>query len=117
MSVKNNGIALAAAAAVGVTLGALGPVVESLLNDAVVSDAKIVAFDKAGRSVMFVTVAVDGGAAQARVVADTSGNVRVFGNAAAAVAALKRAEPSEIAEIPGVGPKLAATIHSHLSAR
>ena len=48
MSVKNNGIALAAAAAVGVTLGALGPVVESLLNDAVVSDAKIVAFDKAG---------------------------------------------------------------------
>ena len=105
MSVKNNGIALAAAAAVGVTLGALGPVVESILNDAVVSDAKIVAFDKAGRSVMFVTVSVGGAPAQTRVVADSSGNVRLFGNAASAVAALKRAAPAAVATYtPFVAP-------------
>ena len=104
MSVKNNGIALAAAAAVGVTLGALGPVVESLLNDAVVSDAKIVAFDKAGRSVMFVGVSVGGGPVQTRVVADSSGNVRLFGNAASAVAALKRAAPAAATYTPFVAP-------------
>ena len=123
MSVKNNGIALAAAAAVGVTLGPLGPVVESLLNDAVVSDAKIVAFDKAGRSVMFVTVAVDGGAPQARVVADSSGNVRVFGNAAAAVAALKRAAPAAVATYTPyvapatVGDPIKALIAKHKAAK
>ena len=123
MSVKNNGIAIAAAVAVGVTLGALGPVVESLLNDAVVSNAKIVAFDKAGRSVMFVTVAVDGGAPQTRVVADSSGNVRVFGNAAAAVAALKRAAPAAVATYTPyvapatVGDPIKALIAKHKAAK
>lgn len=37
--------------------------------------------------------------------------LRHFGS----VAALKRATPAEIEELPGVGPKLAATIHSHLA--
>lgn len=36
--------------------------------------------------------------------------LRHFGS----VAALKRATPEQIAELPGVGPKLAASIHSHL---
>lgn len=36
--------------------------------------------------------------------------LRHFGS----VAALKRATPEEIEELPGVGPKLAASIHSHL---
>lgn len=37
--------------------------------------------------------------------------LRHFGS----VAALKRATPEEIEELPGVGPKLAASIHAHLS--
>ena len=37
--------------------------------------------------------------------------LRHFGS----VTALKRATPEEIAELPGVGPKLAAAIHAHLS--
>ena len=37
--------------------------------------------------------------------------LRHFGS----VAALKRATPDEITELPGVGPKLAAAIHAHLS--
>jgi excinuclease ABC subunit C len=37
--------------------------------------------------------------------------LRHFGS----VAALKRATPAEISELPGVGPKLAAAIHAHLS--
>jgi excinuclease ABC subunit C len=37
--------------------------------------------------------------------------LRHFGS----VAALKRATPDEIAELPGVGPKLAASIHAHLA--
>lgn len=37
--------------------------------------------------------------------------LRHFGS----VAALKRATPAEIEELPGVGPKLAASIHAHLS--
>jgi excinuclease ABC subunit C len=37
--------------------------------------------------------------------------LRHFGS----VAALKRATPEEITELPGVGPKLAAAIHAHLS--
>ena len=36
--------------------------------------------------------------------------LRHFGS----VAALKRATPEEITELPGVGPKLAAAIHAHL---
>lgn len=39
--------------------------------------------------------------------------LRHFGS----VSALKKATPDEIAELPGVGPKLAASIHSHLSDR
>ena len=39
--------------------------------------------------------------------------LRHFGS----VAALKRATPAEISELPGVGPKLAASIHAHLSSR
>ncbi|GAA2992723.1 excinuclease ABC subunit C [Microbacterium terrae] len=37
--------------------------------------------------------------------------LRHFGS----VAALKRATPDEISELPGVGPKLAAAVHAHLS--
>lgn len=37
--------------------------------------------------------------------------LRHFGS----VSALKKATPEEIAELPGVGPKLATTIHAHLS--
>lgn len=37
--------------------------------------------------------------------------LRHFGS----VSALKKATPQEISELPGVGPKLAASIHSHLS--
>ncbi|KQZ84053.1 excinuclease ABC subunit C [Microbacterium sp. Root166] len=37
--------------------------------------------------------------------------LRHFGS----VAALKQATPAEMSELPGVGPKLAAAIHSHLS--
>ncbi len=37
--------------------------------------------------------------------------LRHFGS----VSALRKASPEEIAELPGVGPKLAAAIHSHLS--
>ena len=37
--------------------------------------------------------------------------LRHFGS----VAALKRATPEQIAELPGVGPKLAASIHAHLA--
>jgi excinuclease ABC subunit C len=37
--------------------------------------------------------------------------LRHFGS----VAALKRATPAEIAELPGIGPKLAAAVHAHLS--
>ncbi len=37
--------------------------------------------------------------------------LRRFGS----VAALKQATPAEMAELPGVGPKLAAAIHAHLS--
>jgi excinuclease ABC subunit C len=37
--------------------------------------------------------------------------LRHFGS----VAALRKATPEEIAELPGVGPKLAAAIHAHLS--
>ena len=37
--------------------------------------------------------------------------LRHFGS----VAALKRATPEEIRELPGIGPKLAAAIHAHLS--
>lgn len=37
--------------------------------------------------------------------------LRHFGS----VAALKRATPEEISELPGIGPKLAAAIHAHLS--
>lgn len=39
--------------------------------------------------------------------------LRHFGS----VAALRKATPDEIAELPGVGPKLAASIHSHLADR
>ncbi|MBD3940801.1 excinuclease ABC subunit UvrC [Microbacterium sp. NEAU-LLC] len=38
--------------------------------------------------------------------------LRHFGS----VAALKKATPEEIAELPGVGPKLAAAVHAHLAA-
>jgi excinuclease ABC subunit C len=38
--------------------------------------------------------------------------LRHFGS----VAALKKATPDEIAELPGVGPKLAAAVHTHLAA-
>jgi excinuclease ABC subunit C len=37
--------------------------------------------------------------------------LRHFGS----VSALKRATPEEIAQLPGVGPKLAAAIHAHLA--
>jgi excinuclease ABC subunit C len=37
--------------------------------------------------------------------------LRHFGS----VAALKKATPQEITELPGVGPKLAAAIHDHLT--
>ncbi|MFT4230416.1 MAG: excinuclease ABC subunit UvrC [Microbacterium sp.] len=37
--------------------------------------------------------------------------LRHFGS----VAALRRATPEEIAELPGIGPKLAATVHAHLA--
>lgn len=123
MSVKNNGIAATAAAAVGVTMGALGPVVESLLNDATVTGAKIVAFDKAGRSVMFVNVQVGEGTAQERPVADSAGNVRLFGNAASAVSALKRAAPAAVATYTPfvapatVGDPIKALINRHKSAK
>nr|BFF11206.1 hypothetical protein GCM10025699_25090 [Microbacterium flavescens] len=39
--------------------------------------------------------------------------LRHFGS----VAALKEATPDQIEALPGVGPKLAASIHAHLSAR
>ena len=38
--------------------------------------------------------------------------LRQFGS----VAALKNATPDEIAELPGIGPKLAAAVHGHLQA-
>lgn len=122
MSTKNNAIMLAAAAAVGVAVGAAGPVVESLLNDVTVSDAKIVAFDKTGRVVMFVTVDTGSGA-QVRPVADSMGNVRLLGNAAAAVSSLKRAAPSATATytpfvaVSAVGDPVKALIAKHKAAK
>lgn len=122
MSTKNNAIMLAAAAAVGVAVGAAGPVVESLLNDVNVSDAQIVAFDKTGRVVMFVTVDTGSGA-QVRPVADSMGNVRLLGNAAAAVSSLKRAAPSATATytpfvaVSAVGDPVKALIAKHKAAK
>lgn len=122
MSTKNNAIMAAAAAAVGVTVGTAGPVVESLLNDVNVSDAQIVAFDKTGRVVMFVTVDTGSGA-QVRPVADSMGNVRLLGNAAAAVSSLKRAAPSATATytpfvaVSTVGDPVKALISKHKAAK
>lgn len=79
MSKKANVFLSAAAVALGVTLtaGAV-PVSEALLNDYTVKAVNIAQVDDAGRCVVIVTVAKDGGADEVRAVAASSGDVRVF---------------------------------------
>lgn len=86
MSRKNNAAlaVLVALAASGQTIGAT--IVEGLVNDKTVTDWTIYETDAAsGRAMLVVTIGgVD------RPVADSGGNVRIYGNVQAAVAVSKR---------------------------
>jgi hypothetical protein len=86
MSRKNNAalLALVAAAASGQTLGA--SIVEGLVNDKTVTEWTVYETDAAsGRAMLVVKI---GGTY--RPVADSGGNVRIYGNVQAAVAVSKR---------------------------
>lgn len=86
MSRKNNAAlaALVALAASGQVIGA--PIVEGLVNDKVVTAWTVYETDAAsGRAMLVVTI---GGVN--RPVADSGGNVRIFGNSQAAVQVAKR---------------------------
>lgn len=95
MSVKNNQLLAAAALALGLTITAGRPAIaEGLLNDLTIKsmDAAEVS-DGSGRVVVFVTVSEDVAGVPTdvvRAVADTSGNVRLFGDGSAVVALSKR---------------------------
>lgn len=91
MSVKANNYVGAAALALGVTVAAnASPICEGLLNDLQVTAFGAAEFDATGKVIVIVQVPDGDGGTVNRPVADSVGNVRLYGDAAAAVALAKR---------------------------
>lgn len=91
MSTKNNALVAVAAAALGVVVATgASPVCESLLNDLQVIEFGGAEVDTSGRVLVIVTIK-NGLIETVRPVADASGNVKLFGDANAAMIAGKRA--------------------------
>lgn len=116
MSVLKSAIAAAAALRVGLTVA--GGTVEALLNDkaATTIGMSIVETNERGNAVLFFTDAT-----ASRVVCDSKGAVRVFGDAASAMGAVKRSKVGSAVTIEvfkfdpavSVGSPVAALISAH----
>ena len=91
MSTKNNALVAVAAAALGmVVAGGASPICEGLINDLNVTAFGAAEVDSAGRVLAIVSI-LDGSTTTVRPVADSSGNVKLFGDMNAAMSAAKRA--------------------------
>lgn len=91
MSLKANALIPAVAVALGVTVDATaGPVCESVLNDYPVTSFGFAEVDATGRSMAIVTVETVSGSPKVRVVADSTGNAKLFASADAVIALSKR---------------------------
>lgn len=94
MSTKNSSYVAAAAVALGVVvLAGASPICEGLLNDLNITSFGGVEVDASGRAVVIVSV-FDGTDTVVRPVADSMGNVRLYGDAAAVMSLAKRANIS-----------------------
>lgn len=118
MSVQKSAIAAAAALAASITVA--GGVAEPLLNDiSGVTAMKIVEVNERGNAVLFVVDATN-----TRVVCDTSGSVRVFGDASSAMGAVKRSKVGSAVAVTvrkfdppvNVGSPIKSLIASHKQA-
>jgi leucyl aminopeptidase (aminopeptidase T) len=90
MSIKKSAVATAAALAAGMTVA--GSTVEQLLDNLQgITAMKIVETDAQGRAVLFYTTG-SGQTAVTKVVTDTKGDVRIYGDASSAMSAVKRAK-------------------------
>lgn len=90
MSLKINAFVPAVALALGATLDATaGPVCEGVLNDYPVTTFGFAEVDGTGRCMAVVTVDVGDGA-KVRTVADSLGNVKLFGSSDGVIALSKR---------------------------
>lgn len=97
MSLKNSALVAAAATALGYTVaGGASPVVESLLNDRDVTSFGVAEVDASGRCLVIAGL-TSGGVETMRPVCDTTGDVRLYASAAAAVAAARRAGVGDLA--------------------
>lgn len=97
MSLKNSAFVAAAAVALGLSVSAgASPVCDSLLNDRVVTTFGVAEVDATGRAVVVVGLTV-GGVETLRPVCDSNGDVKLYANAAAAVALARRAGVGDLA--------------------
>jgi len=91
MSTKNNAMVSAVALALGVVVAADAlPICEGLINDLNVTEFGAAEVDGTGRCMVIVSI-FDGTVTAVRPVADNTGNVRLYGDANAAMALAKRA--------------------------
>lgn len=89
MSAKANAVL-----AVAIDRGGFGsvgaPVMEGLLNDIAVSEVNVVETDASGKAVMFVVTSNASGADVTRPVVNSSGDVRIFADAASAMSIARK---------------------------
>ena len=119
MSTQKYAIAVAAALAASVTIA--GQTCEQLLdNTAAITGMRVVEVDASGRAVLFYTVGAD-----TKVVCDTMGAVRIYGDVSAAMAAVKRSRVGSAVAISvrkfdpviNVGSPVASLINAHKAAK
>ena len=116
MSTKNNALVSIAAAALGVNvLANASPVCDSLLNDLSVTQFGVAEIDQKGRALVIVSVKV-GAVTTVRPVADSLGNVKVFGDVGAAMVLSKRANMAVGAPVVFVKAVKAGSVGDPISA-
>lgn len=121
MSVKVNGVVEFAAVQSTTVYGK--PVVESLVNDLVVTNARVVEVDKGGHAILFVEVPNSGGGVEFRPVADSVGNAKQFASLASALGSVKRGAPNANVDVfpfiraASVGDPIKTLISKHKAAK
>lgn len=100
MSVKNNALVAAVALSLGVVVAAdASPIAEGMLNDLTLTSFGISETDAKGRVMVIVGTKDAQGVETFRPVADSKGDVRIFGKVDTAVGVAKRAKLDRLASV------------------